>query len=253
MFLPRVCAFSGGYYCNNCMDVETQLIPARIIYNWDFRKYSVSKRAATFLAEFRAQPFLDLQLLNPSIYFASDAMAELQSLRIRLNFIRAYLYTCAPGSIEVLQNQFSGREYLYEHIHQYSIADLGLIQRGVLCQQLQKAFKLGEAHVLKCRLCQLKGFICEICQSPRVLYPFHISTTYRVSEIWLQKECWLNGFVSVYNLWSRVPCRMPKRQAAVPQVRQEAQTRGSGPPGGRPVSEGEARVFGLGADAIIRF
>ncbi|KAH8252697.1 hypothetical protein KR032_001325 [Drosophila birchii] len=176
----QVCAFSGSYYCNNCMDVETQLIPARIIYNWDFRKYSVSKRAATFLAEFRSQPFLDLQLLNPSIYYASDAMAELQSLRIRLNFIRAYLYTCAPPtSIELLQNHFSGREYLYEHIHQYSIADLGLIQRGVLCQQLQKAFKLGEAHVLKCRLCQLKGFICEICQSPRVLYPFHISTTFR--------------------------------------------------------------------------
>ncbi|XP_017037228.1 uncharacterized protein Plekhm1 [Drosophila kikkawai] len=176
----QVCALSGSYYCNSCMDVETQLIPARIIYNWDFRKYSVSKRAATFLAEFRSQPFLDLQLLNPSIYFASDAMAELQSLRIRLNFIRAYLYTCSPPtSIELLQHQFSGREYLYEHIHQYSIADLGLIQRGVLCQQLQKAFKLGEAHVLKCRLCQLKGFICEICQSPRVLYPFHISTTFR--------------------------------------------------------------------------
>ncbi|XP_033152357.1 uncharacterized protein LOC117135904 [Drosophila mauritiana] len=175
----QVCAFSGSYYCNSCMDVEMQLIPARIIYNWDFRKYSVSKRAATFLAEFRSHPFLDMQLLNPRIYFASDAMAELQSLRIRLNFIRAYLYTCAPSSIELLQNQFAGREYLYEHIHLYSIADLALIQRGVLCQQLQKAFKLGEAHVLKCRLCHLKGFICEICQSPRVLYPFHISTTFR--------------------------------------------------------------------------
>ncbi|KAI8035929.1 hypothetical protein M5D96_011360 [Drosophila gunungcola] len=152
----QVCAFSGSYYCSSCMDVEMQLIPARIIYNWDFRK-----------------------LLNPRIYFASDAMAELQSLRIRLNFIRAYLYTCAPSSIDLLQHQFSGREYLYEHIHLYSIADLALIQRGVLCQQLQKAFKLGEAHVLKCRLCHLKGFICEICQSPRVLYPFHISTTFR--------------------------------------------------------------------------
>ncbi|KAH8401950.1 hypothetical protein KR009_008803 [Drosophila setifemur] len=179
----QVCAFSGSYFCNSCMDVETQLIPARIIYNWDFRKYSVSKRAATFLAEFRAQPFLDMQLLNPGIYFATDAMAELQSLRIRLNFIRAYLYTCAPTSIDLLQSHFSGREYLYEHIHQYSISDLALIQRGVLCQQLQKAFKLGEAHVLKCRMCQLKGFICEICQSPRVLYPFHIRTTFRVSPL----------------------------------------------------------------------
>ncbi|XP_030555698.1 pleckstrin homology domain-containing family M member 1 [Drosophila novamexicana] len=175
----QVCAFSGSYYCNTCMDSEAQLIPARIIYNWDFRKYSVSKHAALFLAEYRSQPFLDMQLLNPSIYFASDAMAELQSLRIRLNFIRAYLYTCAPTSIELLQNHFCGRAYLYEHIHQYSIADLALIQRGALCQQLQKAFKLGEAHVLKCRLCHLKGFICEICQSPRVLYPFHIATTFR--------------------------------------------------------------------------
>ncbi|KAL7737833.1 hypothetical protein ACLKA6_006213 [Drosophila palustris] len=175
----QVCAFSGNYYCNSCMESEIQLIPARIIYNWDFRKYSVSKRAAIFLAEFRSQPFLDMQLLNPSIYFASEAMAELQSLRIRLNFIRAYLYTCAPSSIQLLQNHFCGREYLYEHIHQYSISDLALIQRGSLCQQLQKAFKLGEAHVLKCRLCQLKGFICEICQSPRVLYPFHIATTFR--------------------------------------------------------------------------
>lgn len=175
----QVCAFSGNYFCNSCMDPENQLIPARIIYNWDFRKYNVSKRAAIFLAEFRSQPFLDMQLLNPSIYFASEAMAELQSLRIRLNFIRAYLYTCAPTCIQLLQNHFCGREYLYEHIHQYSIADLALIQRGSLCQQLQKAFKLGEAHVLKCRLCHLKGFICEICQSPRVLYPFHIATTFR--------------------------------------------------------------------------
>jgi len=201
----RVCAFSGSYYCNSCMDVEMQLIPARIIYNWDFRKYSVSKRAATFLAEFRSHPFLDMQLLNPRIYFASDAMAELQSLRIRLNFIRAYLYTCAPSSIELLQNQFAGREYLYEHIHLYSIADLALIQRGVLCQQLQKAFKLGEAHVLKCRLCHLKGFICEICQSPRVLYPFHISTTFRVSRTIkkLQDDRYFHtgAHTSFYSVW----------------------------------------------------
>lgn len=227
------------------MDVETQLIPARIIYNWDFRKYSVSKRAATFLAEFRSQPFLDMQLLNPSIYYASDAMAELQSLRIRLNFIRAYLYTCAPPtSIELLQNQFSGREYLYEHIHQYSIADLALIQRGVLCQQLQKAFKLGEAHVLKCRLCQLKGFICEICQSPRVLYPFHISTTFRVSLKCVYGSilghC-ISIFLAVPGLWSRVPCGVPEREAAVSQVRAQAEARGSGPAGGGAKSQGEER------------
>ncbi|XP_054738244.1 pleckstrin homology domain-containing family M member 1 [Anastrepha obliqua] len=175
----QVCGFSGNYFCDNCMDMEQMMIPAKIIYNWDFRKYTVSKRAAAFLTEFRNQPVIDLELLNPEIYNASDAMADLQSLRIRLNFLRAYLYTCEPKSIQLLQQQFYGREYLYEHIHLYSISDLLLILRGTLCQQLQKAYKIGESHVLKCPLCSVKGFICEICKSSRVLYPFHIETTYR--------------------------------------------------------------------------
>ncbi|XP_075165423.1 pleckstrin homology and RUN domain containing M1 [Haematobia irritans] len=176
-----VCAFSGYYFCDNCMDIEPVIIPAKIIYNWDFRKYFVSKKAASFLAEFRTQPFIDLKLLNPDIYNASEGMAELQALRIRLNFIRAYLCTCSPKSFEQLQCLFFGKEYLYEHIHQYSIGDLGMIQRGLLFQLLQKAFKIGEAHILKCPLCSLKGFICEICNGPRILYPFHIETTYRCS------------------------------------------------------------------------
>lgn len=44
------------------MDIEPVLIPAKIIYNWDFRKYSVCKKAALFLSEFRTQPFIDLQV-----------------------------------------------------------------------------------------------------------------------------------------------------------------------------------------------
>uniref|UniRef100_A0A1I8MSZ2 RUN domain-containing protein n=1 Tax=Musca domestica TaxID=7370 RepID=A0A1I8MSZ2_MUSDO len=177
----RVCSFSGSYFCDTCMDMEPVIIPAKIIYNWDFRKYVVSKKAASFLAEFRTQPFIDLKLLNPDIYNASEAMAELQALRIRLNFIRAYLCTCSPKSFEELQRLFFGKEYLYEHIHQYSIGDLAMIQRGLLYQKLQKAYKVGEAHILKCPLCSLKGFICEICKGPKVLYPFHIETTYRCS------------------------------------------------------------------------
>lgn len=109
-------------------------------------------------------------------------MAELQSLRIRLNFIRAYLYTCCPSSIEELQKLVFMKDYLFEHIHQYSIGDLNLIQRGTLANQLQRAVSSGELHILKCVLCSVKGFICEICNSHKVLYPFHIDTTYRVSN-----------------------------------------------------------------------
>lgn len=180
LFSFRVCAFSGNYFCNSCISLELQLIPAKIIYNWDFHKYTVSKRAALFLNEFQNQPFIDLKLLNPNLYMASEEMAQLQLLRIKLNFIRAYLFTCCESIIDNLQKLLWPKEYLYEHIHQYSIADLMMIQKGTLAQLLQKTVQFGEDHILNCRLCSVKGFICEICNSPKVLYPFHIETTFRV-------------------------------------------------------------------------
>lgn len=48
-------------------------------------------------------------------------MAKLQILRTQLNLLRAYLYTCREPVIEELQKQMYPQEYMYEHIHQYSI------------------------------------------------------------------------------------------------------------------------------------
>lgn len=155
-------------------------IPARVIYNWDFRKFPVSQKAAAFLQEFQYQPFIDLKLLNPDIYRYVDEMAELQSLRIQLNYIRAYLFTCCAPIIENLQKQLWSKEYLYEHIHRYSMADLQMIPKGLLADQLRKAITFGRQHILDCVICSQKGFICEICQSDRVLYPFDVTTTFKV-------------------------------------------------------------------------
>lgn len=59
---PQVCSFTGGYFCANCMSSETFLMPARVIYNWDFRKYPVSRQSAAFLTDFQEQPFIDLKV-----------------------------------------------------------------------------------------------------------------------------------------------------------------------------------------------
>lgn len=171
------------------MATDTFQIPARVIFNWDFRKYPVSQKAAAFLQEFQYQSFIDLKLLNPSIYQYVDEMAELQSLRIQLNFIRAYLFTCCAPIIEKLRKQLWTKEYLYEHIHRYTLADLQRIPKRVLADQLRKVVAFGRQHILECALCSQKGFICEICQSNKVLYPFDIDTTYKVT---------FNSFHSVF-------------------------------------------------------
>lgn len=56
-------------------------------------------------------------------------MAQLQILRNQLNFLRAYLFTCREPVIEQLQKQMWPREYMYEHVHQYSISVSGYFSR----------------------------------------------------------------------------------------------------------------------------
>lgn len=176
----NVCGFSGNYYCTDCMANEEFLIPSRIIHNWDLKHYPVCQRVAMYLTD--CTTLLDLKILNPRIYMAVDSMAQLQSLRIRLNLLRAYLFTCREPIIESLQKKVTPREYLYEHVHQYSVSDLLDVPSGALAQQLQKVVEFARQHVLDCWLCSQKGFICEVCSNPKVIYPFDMESTYRVSD-----------------------------------------------------------------------
>ena len=176
----HVCSFFGDYYCSNCMSDEEFLIPSRIIHNWDLKPYPVCQRAATYLTN--CSELLDLKTLNPKIYSAVESMAQLQSLRIQLNLLRAYLFTCKEPVIESLQKKVFPRDYLYEHVHQYSVSDLLDVPNGVLAQQLKKIIDFAKDHVMNCWLCSQKGFICEVCKDPKVIYPFDVESTYRVSH-----------------------------------------------------------------------
>lgn len=135
-------------------------------------------------------------------------MNRLQKLRIQLNFIRAYIFTCSEATIAELQKLLFAKEYIYESIHLYSTSDLSLIQNGALEEMLKKIVSFGKDHCLKCGLCSEKGFICEYCRKPKVIYPFDVDNTYR---------CNTCGSVSHINCFDpTIPCpkceRKSKRQ-----------------------------------------
>lgn len=178
----KVCGYTGEYYCSNCMDPNVFIIPARVIHNWDFKRYPVSKKSALFLLEFQHQPWIDMKKLNPKIYCGVSDMAHLQELRVQLNFLRAYIFTCREPVIEELQKRVWPREYLYDHVHLYTISDLAQIPNSSLALQLEKVVNFARTHVLDCWLCSQKGFICEVCKDPKILYPFETSITYRCDE-----------------------------------------------------------------------
>jgi hypothetical protein len=206
-----VCGFDALYYCSSCISKDKYAIPAKIIYNWDFTQYSVSNKAAEFISDYQFKPFIDFKILNPDIYSHISEMNSLQNLRIQLNFLRAYIFTCSESSIMEMQKLLYGKEYIYESIHLYSVADLYLIQNGALEEMLKKVVNVARDHCLNCVLCKNKGFICEYCRRSKIIYPFDVDETNRCNQ------CGTVFHINCYN--PLIPCprctRKHKRQIAL--------------------------------------
>ncbi|XP_056145954.1 pleckstrin homology domain-containing family M member 3 [Lampris incognitus] len=175
----KVCCYSGWYYCQSCHQDNTFLIPARLIHNWDTSKHKVSKQAKEFLEFVYEEPLLDVQQLNPSLYTHCEPLSAVLCLRQQLQSLRAYLFSCRATVAEELRRRILPREYLLQHIHLYSMADLQQVIDGKLAPFLSKVIKFASSHVFSCSLCREKGFFCELCRNGQVIYPFQESATKR--------------------------------------------------------------------------
>ncbi|KAM9342202.1 pleckstrin homology domain-containing family M member 3 [Pholidichthys leucotaenia] len=175
----KVCYYSGWYYCQSCHQDNSFLIPARLLHNWDTSKHKVSKQAKEFLEFVYEEPLLDIQQLNPCLYEHCEPLSTVLRLRQQLQSLRAYLFSCRATVAEDLRRRIFPREYLLQHIHLYSLADLQQVIDGKLAPFLSKVIKFASSHVFSCSLCREKGFICELCHNRQVIYPFQENATRR--------------------------------------------------------------------------
>ncbi|XP_029981511.1 pleckstrin homology domain-containing family M member 3 [Sphaeramia orbicularis] len=175
----KVCYYSGWYYCQSCHQDNSFLIPARLLHNWDTNKHKVSKQAKEFLEFVYEEPLLDVQQLNPCLYEHCEPLSTVLRLRQQLQSLRAYLFSCRATVAEDLRRRIFPREYLLQHIHLYSMADLQQVIDGKLAPFLAKVIKFASSHVFSCSLCREKGFICELCHNGQVIYPFQENATRR--------------------------------------------------------------------------
>ncbi|RLV91133.1 hypothetical protein DV515_00014229 [Chloebia gouldiae] len=135
---PKLCAFSGLYYCDSCHQDEETVIPSRLIHNWDLTKRGVCKQALKFLTQIRNQPLIDLRLVNESLYEHVERMGRILRSREQLKLLGDYLIMCRSGALKELSK--------------------------------------------RCDLCTQRGFICQICNSSDIIFPFEFDTTTRCSE-----------------------------------------------------------------------
>lgn len=179
---PKLCAFSGLYYCDFCHQDDASVIPARIIHNWDLTKRPVCRQALKFLAQIRAQPLINLQLVNSSLYEHVERMHLIGRSREQLKLLGDYLGLCRSGALKELSKRLSHRNYLLESPHKFSVADLQQIAEGVYEGFLKALIEFASQHVYHCDLCTQRGFICQICHHQDIIFPFEFDTTVRCAE-----------------------------------------------------------------------
>ncbi|XP_051850858.1 pleckstrin homology domain-containing family M member 1 [Antechinus flavipes] len=179
---PKLCAFSGLYYCDICHQDDSSVIPARLIHNWDLTKRTVCRQALKFLIQIRNQPLINLQLVNKSLYDHVERMNHIWRSREQLKLLGDYLILCRSGALKELSKRLNHRNYLLESPHKYSVADLQQIADGSFEVFLQDLIQYASQHVYHCDLCTQRGFICQICHHNGIIFPFEFDTTTRCRE-----------------------------------------------------------------------
>ena len=138
----KICSYTKLYYCEECHVDDTSTIPAKIMYNWDFRPFSVCKKVKLFLNAVKIEPIIDVKSFNGELFNFAPNLKEVFELRKQLRYMNAYLSTCADGKSPVktaLRKMLWPRVYMYEAIDMYAIQDLEDINSGKLGSLLTSA------------------------------------------------------------------------------------------------------------------
>ncbi|RDD47719.1 Pleckstrin homology domain-containing family M member 3 [Trichoplax sp. H2] len=172
----NVCNFDGCYYCSSCHDNgKFHVIPARLIHNWDSTEYAVCHENMKFLAMIKSEPLFDISKLNPSLYNTVPEMGEAKRLRLQMNQIKKYLSCCDDNdAVVAIERKILSRLYLWEDASVYSLQDLIEVSNGKLIEQLRSVVQLAMQHIKSCKRCWQKGYICELCRSEEVIFPFQL-------------------------------------------------------------------------------
>ena len=89
----RWCHYLGKYFCTGCHSNNSHVIPARIIHQWNFRKYPVSNFALEILKSMKQEPVFNIQDLNPGLVRKVEKLRHVVHFRSQLSKLARYEFT----------------------------------------------------------------------------------------------------------------------------------------------------------------
>uniref|UniRef100_A0A182IWH1 Uncharacterized protein n=1 Tax=Anopheles atroparvus TaxID=41427 RepID=A0A182IWH1_ANOAO len=170
---PRLCDYTGLYYCPACHWNDTSIIPARITNNWDFVPRKVCRASHQQIGLLLNKPVIRLEEKNPRLFSFIPQLAEVKRVRVHLGLMKRYLTACRlVEEAKLIAKQIGQRRHLMQTVELYSVADLVGVENGTLLGYLRSVRATFEHHIRNCLICSGKAYICELCNHDEILFPF---------------------------------------------------------------------------------
>eukprot|EP00096_Caligus_rogercresseyi_P009413 TRINITY_DN3197_c0_g1_i2.p1 TRINITY_DN3197_c0_g1~~TRINITY_DN3197_c0_g1_i2.p1 ORF type:complete len:759 (+),score=252.56 TRINITY_DN3197_c0_g1_i2:190-2466(+) len=189
----KTCAYTKKYFCTDCHGDDLRYIPYKVVFNWEFTKYPVCKKAKIFLDAIESEPIINVESFNCGLFSYSKDLDAVFTLRKKVSYQYQYLKVCSqsPNPYISLKKQVESRSYLIDDVDTYSLADMEEIFLGTLPALLKALDKSSRNHILSCLICKGHGFICEVCRALKPLYPFELEKISQCEKCFtvFHKEC----------------------------------------------------------------
>jgi len=172
----RLCEHTGAYFCGDCFGGEQPMpVPGRILCDWDFQPFWVSKGAASDIQKYIKQPF-DLQHANPRLYLEMVPLQELDKARRSLKLAVDLIDGCSASGHTDIRQSFAA--HWIPAANAYSVQDLidleAASQDRTMLHKTQEAIERIKLHVDSCEHCTSKGQVCNSCEDVDPIYRYEI-------------------------------------------------------------------------------
>ncbi|XP_058832106.1 differentially expressed in FDCP 8 homolog [Topomyia yanbarensis] len=170
---PRLCDYSGFYYCSTCHWNDTSIIPARVTNNWDFVPRKVCRASLQQIRLLCERPVINLEQNNPRLFVLVSKLSLVKKYRQKLLHMKRYLTVCRIAEeLKLVRDSIGVRRHLMQTVDMYSVNDLFGVENGSLLNFLYKVYGIFERHIRSCVICSGKAYICEICNNDEIIFPF---------------------------------------------------------------------------------
>ncbi|XP_067669768.1 run domain Beclin-1-interacting and cysteine-rich domain-containing protein-like isoform X1 [Haliotis asinina] len=190
----RYCEYLGKYFCQCCHSNSVDYVPGRVLRKWDFTKYYVSNFAHDLLAKIFKDPLFNVVDINPLLFRRVRNLETIRDCRKQLFHLKSFLKVCKQGSRLLDDIEKLPRHWLDETTV-FSMEDLTRVKSGDMVNQLKNCVHNAMSHILDCPFCQGLGFICELCNSHDIIFPFQLDKVFQCPDCHAcyHKTCFIPG------------------------------------------------------------